>query len=149
MSRPYISVELRQQVIEDAGYSCGYCLSDEVLMGVSLTFEHIIPVSAGGLTTRDNLWRSCRQCNENKAAKIHGIDPETKELVPLFNPRIQSWSEHLTWDMEYTHIIGITPSGRATVDALQLNRTLLVRARQRWSMMGWIPVSEIENEGAE
>jgi len=142
MNRPYISVELRRQVIEDAGHRCGYCLSEEVLMGISLTFEHLMPVSVGGTTTRDNLWRSCRQCNENKSNKTHGPDPEADTIVPLFNPRLQRWSGHFNWNAEYTHILGTTATGRATIDVLQLNRTLLVRARQRWCMMGWVPLSE-------
>lgn len=139
MSRPYISGELRQQVIEDAGSVCGYCLSEEVLMGVSLSFEHLIPVAAGGETNRDNLWRACRQCNELKSASVTGHDSTTGTTVALFNPRFQDWEEHFRWRDDYTSIEGITPTGRVTVSLLQLNRSLLCKARKRWRMMGWLP----------
>jgi hypothetical protein len=36
-------------------------------------------------------------------------------------------------------IIGLTPVGRATLRALQLNRTILVSARRRWLFVGWQP----------
>lgn len=142
MSRPHMPAELRRQIIEDAGTVCGYCLSEEVLMGVSLTFEHIVPIASGGLTIRENLWRSCRSCNESKAARTHAKDPETGESAPLFNPRSQIWADHFRWTENYTQIVGVTATGRTTIDALQLNRSLLVKARRRWRMMGWIPVSE-------
>ena len=142
MNRPHISAEVRRQVIEDTGSSCGYCLSEEVLMGVSLTFEHIIPIASGGLTTRENLWRSCRPCNEIKAARTHANDPESGEFVPLFNPRLERWTDHFQWTENYTQIIGVTATGRATVAVLQLNRSLLIKARMRWRMMGWLPITE-------
>lgn len=147
MSRSPIPTEVRRQVIEDAGSHCGYCLAEEVLMGVALTFEHLTPVASGGLTTRDNLWRSCRPCNEFKAARTHAVDPETGETVPLFNPRLQIWTEHFTWADDYTTIIGITPTGRATVGALQFNRSLAHKARRRWRLMEWLPISESDYLG--
>lgn len=87
MTRPNVPSHLRRQVAKDAGTRCGYCLSDEVLTGVPLTLDHIIPVAGGGSTTRDNLWLACRPCNEFKAAQIQAEDLETGETVPLFNPR--------------------------------------------------------------
>lgn len=144
MSRPHIPSERRQQVIEDAGTVCGYCLSEEVLMGISLTFEHIVPIASGGLTIRENLWRSCRSCNEFKSARLHAADPETGEFISLFHPRSQNWTDHFRWTENYARIVGVTATGRATVEALQLNRSLLIKARRRWRMMGWIPVSDDE-----
>lgn len=111
-------------------------------MGVSLAVEHIIPIAAGGPTERNNLWLACRQCNENKGAKTHAEDPVNGAVVPLFNPRTQKWHEHFTWNTEYTHIIAVSAIGRATIEALQLNRLLLVRARQRWALSGWRPSSK-------
>jgi 5-methylcytosine-specific restriction endonuclease McrA len=139
MSRPYISVELERQIIADAGHRCGYCRSDEALTGISLSTEHIVPVSAGGLTVRENLWRSCRPCNEIKGSQTHAEDSETHEVVPLFNPRAQRWDEHFAWSDDGTQILGLTAIGRATIVALQLNRPLLVSARRRWVLVGWHP----------
>jgi 5-methylcytosine-specific restriction endonuclease McrA len=134
-----LSSALEQQIVADAGHRCGYCLLDERLTGIPLSIEHIIPESRGGTTTRENLWRSCRPCNEFKRTQTEALDPETNEIVPLFNPRAQPWENHFVWSNEGIHIIGITAIGRATIGALQLNRLLLVRARSRWVAVGWHP----------
>jgi hypothetical protein len=142
MTRPHVSSDLRQQVALDAGHRCGYCLSDELLIGIPLSIEHIIPVAADGPTTRENLWLACRPCNEFKGVQTHAIDPETGETAALFNPRTQDWLAHFAWNDDKTRVIGLTPTGRATVMALQLNRSLLVKARRRWVMAGWHPPQE-------
>jgi hypothetical protein len=59
--------------------------------------------------------------------------------VRLFNPRRQRWLEHFTWTPEGDLVIGLTPTGRATIVALQLNRPTLVRARRLWVVAGWHP----------
>lgn len=139
MTRPGISAQLRQQVIADAGFRCGYCLSDETVTGAPLSFDHIIPVAAGGLTRRENLWLACRTCNEQKGARTNAGDPETGEVTPIFNPRVQIWSEHFAWSEDGISVIGLTATGRATVVALQLNRNKLQSARRRWVQAGWHP----------
>jgi len=108
-------------------------------MGISLSIDHIIPIAAGGPTTRENLWLACRSCNEFKGYCTHARDPDTGTMVLLFNPRTMDWRTHFTWDEDKTHIIGASPIGRATVEALQLNRPLLVKARHRWVAAGWPP----------
>lgn len=75
MSSPYIPAELPAQVLADAGHHCGYCHSDERLTGMALSTEHLLPRAAGGGTVRENLWRSCRACNEQKGAQVHALDP--------------------------------------------------------------------------
>lgn len=131
--------DLRHQVIEDAGHRCGYCLTDEALSGIPLTLDHLAPVAAGGTTTRDNLWLACRPCNEFKGTKTQAMDPQTGEMVSLFNPRTNVWRTHFAWSADLVEIIGLTPIGRVTVAALQLNRPMLVRARHRWLLAGWHP----------
>jgi len=139
MSRPYLSAELERQVLMDAGHRCGYCQSDEILTGIPLSIEHIVPVAADGPTVRENLWRSCRPCNERKGVQTHANDPEMYESVPLYNPRSQPWNTHFAWCVDGVQILGLTPIGRATIAALQLNRPLLVSARRRWVLAGWHP----------
>jgi hypothetical protein len=60
-------------------------------------------------------------------------------LVPLFNPRRQSWSEHFVWSDDGTRILGKTPIGRATIVALQLNNLISVVVRRHWVPAGWHP----------
>ena len=62
--------------------------------------------------------------------------------MPLFNPRLAQWSEHFTWRAGYTEIIGLTESGRATVDALQLNRPAVVNLRRVLVLAGVHPPAE-------
>lgn len=60
-------------------------------------------------------------------------------MVLLFNPRSQDWNKHFAWTEDGEQIIGLTAIGRATVEALNLNRPTLVKARRRWVEAGWHP----------
>ncbi len=142
MSKTPIPARLRERVLVQAGHRCGYCRSSSVITGTSLEIDHLVPESRGGPTTEDNLWAACGDCNNAKKARIEAIDPETGARVPLFNPRRQRWSDHFAWQEDGLLIVGLTPTGRATVQALRLNRPLLVRARRLWISVGWHPPGE-------
>ena len=94
--------------------------------------EHIIPEAFGGRTEEDNLWLACSLCNAFKGFRVKVLDPDTGEVVPLFDPRHMVWNEHFTWNSAGTEILALTPIGRGTLEALQLNRELLVEARALW-----------------
>jgi hypothetical protein len=130
---------LRQRIAAQARHRCGYCLTLEVVSGIPLTLEHLTPKVQGGADTEDNLWLSCRLCNESKGIQTEAADPETGLISPLFNPRRQIWSEHFTWIENDTEILGLSPMGRATIAALGLNSELRVRARALWVEAGWHP----------
>ena len=138
----YVPASLQQRVRADAGRRCGYCLSAETVTGIPLEIEHLIPESLGGLTVRENLWLACHRCNKFKGNRTDAIDPLTQEVAPLFNPRQQTWREHFQWSMDGTQVIGVTPSGRATVEALQMNNEYVVEARRFWVFAGWHPPLE-------
>jgi HNH endonuclease len=97
---------------------------------VTFSVDHIIPGSKGGTNELDNLAWSCLQCNNHKKAAVQYADPETGLLVPLFNPRLQNWSDNFGWKNLYTEIVGITPIGLATLERLKLNRIGLVSLRK-------------------
>lgn len=132
MSKAYVPKALRDRIAEQARYRCGYCLSSEKIVGMPMDVEHIFPESRGGLTEEDNLWLACSGCNDHKGDRIEAIDTLSGEVVRLFNPRHQRWTDHFAWTPEGDRIIGLTPMGRATVIALKLNRTILVDARRVW-----------------
>ena len=69
-------------------------------------------------------------------ARSHAV---TGERVPLFHPVQQRWRDHFVWSKDDTQIVGVTASGRATVDALRMNNPTIVRARRRWVAAGWHP----------
>jgi hypothetical protein len=134
-----IGAGLRSRIAKQARNRCGYCLTQEVVSGVPLTMEHILPKSSGGQSIEENSWLSCRLCNEAKGVLTEAADPKSGDLVPLFNPRTQAWTDHLAWSEDGTIIIGQSPTGRATVEALSLNSDLRVRARALWVEAGWHP----------
>ena len=139
MSSAKASNRVRRRIAAQADYRCGYCLTSERLTGIRLTLDHIIPLAAGGLTEESNLWVACRPCNEFKGAQTRAQDPVTDQTVPLFNPRAQLWREHFEWSANGTRIVGLTPVGRASVVALQMNHDLIVHARRQWAKVGWHP----------
>jgi plasmid stability protein len=89
------------------------------------------------LPEEDNLWLACSLCNDHKGDRIVALDPLTGEIVRLFDPRYQAWREHFGWTETGDRIVGLTPTGRATVVALNLNRPSLVKAREAWVTVGW------------
>jgi 5-methylcytosine-specific restriction endonuclease McrA len=110
-----VTAQQRQYVGERAGGCCEYCLSQVHFAPQSFSVEHIQPRSLGGATQYDNLALACPGCNGHKYNKTHAIDPASNEVVPLFHPRQQLRCEHFGWNEDYTTIIGLTPTGRATV----------------------------------
>jgi hypothetical protein len=135
----YIPAALRQRIIEQAGNRCGYCLIEQYLLYPVLEFEHIMPRSRGGPTVAENLWRACSVCNSYKSDQIEAIDPETQQRTRLFNPRCDDWWAHFRWIDDGLEVVGLTPIGRATTIALQLNTPHRIRARNRRVSVGWHP----------
>jgi len=65
--------EQRRRIAEEAQYRCGYCQTQEVVSGIPLTIEHLTPKAKGGSDDNENLWLSCRLCNE-KVRRENGND---------------------------------------------------------------------------
>lgn len=139
MNTRYIPKALRERVAQQARQRCGYCLSAEAIVGAPMEIDHLVPQALGGLTEEDNLWLACSLCNDHKSDRIAALDPDTDAVVRLFDPRHQNWGEHFAWSKNGDRIKGLTPTGRATVYALNLNRPSLVKARQAWVLAGWHP----------
>ena len=92
--------------------------------------EHIHPVELGGETIAENLALACQGCNSHKYIKIIARDPATALLVALFHPREHEWATHFGWNEDCSLVLGLTPTGRATVNALQLNRERVINLRR-------------------
>jgi hypothetical protein len=135
----YIRVELQRQVRDRFGGCCAYCQTAEFLTAMTFEIEHIVPLTAGGETVFENLCFACPFCNRHKGDRQNAIDPESGEVVTLFHPQRQFWAEHFTWSEGGKEIRGLTPIGRATIVALQMNRAALVRARAMWMELGEHP----------
>lgn len=139
MSRTHIPTALRERVRVRAKHRCQYCLTSERITGMPMEIDHISPEANGGATNEDNLCLACTACNDSKGDRVSAKDPDTGAYAPLYHPLRQPWHEHFAWSADGTEIVGLTPTGRATVDALRLNRELLVGARAVWVQFGLHP----------
>ena len=91
--------------------------------------EHIVSKSpaaprSGGLAL------ACDRCNAYKGPNFTSIDPDTRTVVALFNPRGDVWSDHFVF--RRGHIVGLTPTGRATVRLRNMNAPRRVELREAW-----------------
>jgi 5-methylcytosine-specific restriction endonuclease McrA len=74
MSQVYIPKALREKVTTQAKYRCRYCLSQELVTGTAMEFDHLIPLADGGQTVEENLWLACSTCNDTKNKRRTAID---------------------------------------------------------------------------
>lgn len=139
MSSSHVPKNLRRIIAEQSRYRCSYCQSQQNIMGTALTVDHIVPESLGGTTSEENLCFACWDCNLIKGNRTTAVDPQTDETVRLFHPNQQVWERHFYWNKAATHILGKTPTGRATILALKLNRITLLLSRHFWVQAGWHP----------
>lgn len=142
MSRRYITVTEESQIIERANRLCEYCRCSMDYSAQSFVIDHIVPISEGGTTAMENLAFSCGGCNGHKYTKTQATDPVSRELVPLYNPRTQMWLDNFIWSDDFLQVVGLTAIGRATINALQMNRSGVVNMRKLLLMAGLHPPQE-------
>ncbi len=99
--------------------------------------DHITARQHGGPTDSGNLAFACFHCNRHKGPNIAGLDPATGQVVRLFHPRTDSWSEHFR--LEGATLAGLTSIGRATVQVLAMNEPEFVAVREALMMEGVYP----------
>jgi HNH endonuclease len=139
MSKTYVPIALQREVTERARRYCEYCRCSSLFHSDPFSIEHIIPEVLGGDTITANLAFACLGCNKYKSIFTVAIDPVAEQEVPLFHPRTQIWEEHFAWNDDFTLVIGLTSSGRATVERLRLNRLGLVNLRRALHHFGVHP----------
>lgn len=139
-SRRPIPADVDRRVRAEAKNRCGYCLSPQRLVMARLEVEHMIPLAHDGTDDESNLWLACPLCNGHKSDRVRAKDPVSGELVALFHPRTQSWTEHFEWIDGGLRIAGRTAVGRATVRVLRLSDDPdAVLVRSYWIAAGWHP----------
>ena len=125
-----ISAATRDAVRRRARDGCEYCgLPQAAEPDARFHIEHILPRQHGGGDDESNLALACHRCNRHKGPNLSGIDPESRRATLLFHPREQIWDEHFR--AENCEILGVTPTGRASVSLLQMNAPVRVELR-RW-----------------
>jgi hypothetical protein len=130
----YIAAALRQLVTTRANHRCEYCGLSQAGQEATFHIDHVIPVIAGGQTEIGNSALACVSCSLRKAARQSATDPETGQEVSLYNPRRHHWNEHFQWHSVLLE--GLTPIGRATVNALDMNRPLILAIREEEVLLG-------------
>lgn len=127
----------RQQVRQRARDRCEYCQLPQDCTTLPHEVDHVRAQKHHGPTTLENLCWACAYCNGHKGSNVAGYDPETGELVPLFNPREDRWTDHFAWDGPV--LVGKTTVGRATIDVLRINDSDGVEHRRMLMSMGDFP----------
>lgn len=129
-----IPSHLRRLVLKRAGGRCEYCRLSQAGQEATFHVDHVVPLREGGQTLADNLALACVSCSLRKGARSSALDPESGVPVPLFHPRRDPWGAHFQW--EGARLIGLTPVGRATVGALNMNRPLVLALREEDARLG-------------
>lgn len=111
--------ELVRQVRRRAQGRCEYCRLPASAYPLPFHVDHIVAQQHGGSDSLDNLALACLHCNRHKGPNIAGRDPVGGEIVRLFDPRRDPWTEHFAWSgAELTARTGI---GRVTIQVLAIN----------------------------
>lgn len=99
---------------------CEYCrLPQSAAIFLAFHVEHVHAQQHVTDDSPGNLALACPDCNRHKGPTLSSIDPESRAIVPLFNPRIDQWDMH--FQMRDALIIGLSPTGRATARLLRMN----------------------------
>jgi hypothetical protein len=126
-------------VARRGNHRCEYCRAPEAIFNFAFEVEHVVPSSRGGDDQESNLALTSRSCNLHKSDHLTGCDDATGIDVTLFNPRTDRWAEHFEIDLDRGEVVGLTATGRATVDRLRMNDPVQITARLLWIRLGLFP----------
>jgi hypothetical protein len=128
MSTTHIPLTLRRQVYDRAGGCCEYCLIPETAVFAPHEIDHIISQKHGGKTDNENLALSCTLCNKHQGSDLSSVDPDSGDIVPLFHPRRDRWTDH--FQLNGAQFVALSAVGRATIRLLQLNHPYRMEERE-------------------
>lgn len=125
----------RANVRRRAENRCEYCrIHQRYYPDSTFHIEHIIARQHGGVDDPSNLALACHLCNSKKGPNLTGIDPETDQIIRLYNPRVDVWGEHFRRE-QYGYIVGLTGVGRATVAVLNINAAIRTQIRHEIALI--------------
>lgn len=111
---------LRQLVRTRAAQRCEYChLEQKQAPFAHFHIDHIVSRQHGGSDDSENLTLACHHCNLHNGPNLTGVDPESGQITPLFNPRKEIWNRHFA--LRGILVVGLTSIGRITVRVLAMN----------------------------
>lgn len=92
----------RVNVYQRDGYRCQYCRQKFVAR--ELSYDHVVPRSAGGRTTWENIVTACKPCNSRKANRTCDessiwpfTPPRQPKTLPMTGPFIDRDSAPEEW----------------------------------------------------
>jgi hypothetical protein len=129
---------LQRAVRERAQHRCEYCRFPEAFAEAPFHVDHVIARQHGGSHELENRALACCFCNRFKGPNLAGVDPVSGRVARLFDPRENNWAEHFGWNGP--RLVGRTAIGRATIQALRLNRTDAIAVRQLLIAEGQYPL---------
>jgi len=118
----------RQTIWNRADGRCEYCQLAQTGTSLPHEIDHIRAKKHRGPTTLENTCLACAYCNAAKGTNAAGYDPLTDQLVPLFDPRLETWSDHFEWNGPI--LKGKTAIGRTTIEVLGINRPERIKHRR-------------------
>lgn len=131
----YIPDALRKIVSERAESRCEYCRLHQDNAYFTHEIDHIYAEKHGGETVESNLCLACSDCNRYKGSNLCSLDPQSGDVVTLYHPRNDKWSDHFRLN-ESGLIEPLTATGRVTERVLVFNRAELVADRLRLIALG-------------
>ncbi len=120
-----MDTELQELVWQRANSRCEYCQFPTEIALLPFQIDHVIAEKHDGATVAANLALNCERCNSHKGPNIAGY--LEGQHVPLFNPRLDNWTEHFEWKGPL--LVPKTDIGRVTVHVLAINLPYRVALR--------------------
>lgn len=138
-----IPAAFREAVVRRAGNRCEYCRLSQDTQIATFPVDHGLPIVRAGETTLTNLVLACPRCNAAKWTHVSGPDPISGEIMPLFNPRTQVWTNHFRWTAADAAVLEpLTAVGRATLALLDMNNNRHLEVRHWLIVLGLHPPTE-------
>ena len=134
---------LRNRVRQRAFGRCEYCQAPDWVTELPHEADHIRALKHDRPTVLANLCWACARCNDFKGSDASEFVPGTDRLVRLFNPRIDIWDDHFSWDGALLR--GKTEIAQATIALLRFNADHRVNIRLALMDDGLFFSIEVEN----
>lgn len=128
---------LRRLVWQRAKGRCEYCQMPQAADVATFEIDHIVAEKHHGPTVAINLCLICLYCNSFKGSDLTSLDPKTRKITPLFNPRRHKWSKHFRW--QGAVLTGLTAIGRTTIALLRINDDCRIELRELLIAEGVFP----------
>lgn len=118
----------RQIVMQRAANRCEYChLPQAAMSQFAFHVEHILAQQHLQDDSLENLALACPDCNRHKGPNLATVDPANRQIIRLFHPRLDSWTDHFEFRGAILH--GLSDVGQATIRLLEMNSDSRIELR--------------------